>query len=113
MEGERLVRLDYVANDKQPFKAEYVNWETAPIHPRLGLGGIKGYGSESYGFMIKMIIGNLKYLEDKDFPGLALTGAFRSAVGQKLENLTLTLLSRDFLKTLKGNEYGLDDLFDL
>ena len=107
---ERLIRFDYVSESEQPYKASYINWQTAPIHPRLGLGGKTGYMSGSYGFMMRAILGDLIVLPEEDIPGLALTGPFRQAVGQNVENLTITILSKDILKKLKGKEMGLDEL---
>ena len=107
---ERLIRLDYVSENEQPYQASYINWQTAPIHPRLGLGGKTGYKSGSYGFMMRAILGDLLALPEEDIPGLTLTGPFREAVWQNVENLTVTILSKDILKKLKGKEMGLDEL---
>ncbi|MBI2044770.1 hypothetical protein HYT23_01800 [Candidatus Pacearchaeota archaeon] len=109
-EDKSAIRLDYVHGSEQPYKAKYIGWQTPPVHPRLGLGGIVGNNSRTYGSLIRAVLWDLRYLSDEETPELILSREFRSAVGQDLENLTLTLLSRNILSKLRNKEEDLHEL---
>jgi len=107
----RALRLDYIKQNGQPYRAEYLGWTTLPVHPRLGLGGITGYNSRTYGFLMRTILHDLiVYPDNEEFPVLMLSEDFSREVGPDLKRLTIGLLSKGVLEKLKDRENDLSDL---
>jgi hypothetical protein len=72
-----------------PYKAEYVEYETPPICPRLGMGGIIGQSTKSYGELLEIVILDLMSCQEEIKP------TFSEEINldlQKITQLTLELL---------------------
>ena len=106
------INFDYLHEEQFPYQARYIGWQTAPLHPRLGLGGSIGKSSVEYGVFLGMILKDLKGFGygDKtlDFPELVLTDKFKNEIGPDLESLTRGLLSEKVVKALVSGEHGLN-----
>ena len=72
-----------------PYKAEYIGYETPPICPRLGMGGIIGQSTKSYGELLGLVINDLMVCPEEIKP------IFSEEINldlQKVTQLTLELL---------------------
>lgn len=49
-----------------PYKAQYVGYETQPIHPRLGLEGVVGLSRKSYEELLEAVIDDLRGCPEKN-----------------------------------------------
>jgi hypothetical protein len=43
-----------------PYKAHYVGYQSASVNPRLGMGGITGHATKTYGQLLEHVLADLR-----------------------------------------------------
>jgi len=51
-----------------PYKAEYIGYETPPISPRLGIGGVIGHSTKSYEELLEIVTHDLMVCPEEIIP---------------------------------------------
>ncbi len=85
------IKFEYDQDKEFPYQAQYVDWQSLPLIPRLGLGGYGGNRSKTYGDLLDKVI--------KDVQGYLLTSqtkdietVFSEGIDKDLQNLTAKVL---------------------